>query len=193
MASADQRQGGEIPRQRPEAVEEVVFRTEHDRGTKDHGGREGFADPRLARGLRTSVVRVRVRVRADRGHMHQMLRAGRGRGFGDRAGSGRVDGIERLPPGRIEDSDQIDHRMAALRRGRGRCGITQIGLYAMDLADAAERLQMAGQVRPADGRPDPVSGPRESPDHMTAEKSGSAEYRYQLVDVVGGHVCPLPV
>ena len=58
----------------------------------------------------------------------------------------------------------------------------------MDLADPAERLQMAGEVRPAHRDADAVVPARQRPHHVPAEEARAAEHRDQRV-VVGlqGH------
>ncbi len=51
----------------------------------------------------------------------------------------------------------------------------------MDLADPAERLQVAGEVRPAHGDADAVVTLGQRPDQMAAEEAGAAEDRDQRV------------
>src|SRR5262249_35485783 len=62
-------------------------------------------------------------------------------------------------------------------RGFDRGGIAQIGLHGMDLADPAERLQVAGEFRPPHGDTDTVLALGQRPDHMPAQKTRSAQNR----------------
>ena len=60
----------------------------------------------------------------------------------------------------------------------------------MDLADPAERLQVAGEVRPAHRDADAVAALGQRPHHVAAEEARAAEDRDQRV-VLGmqGHGC----
>ena len=51
----------------------------------------------------------------------------------------------------------------------------------LDLADPAERLQMAGEIRPAHRDADPVTALGQRPHHVAAEEARTAEYGDQLV------------
>ena len=104
-------------------------------------------------------------------------RADGGRGLRDRAGALALHGVEGLRAALGQDADQIDHHVGVAHRGRDRGGVAQIGLHRMDLADPADRLQMAGQFRPAHRDPDAVIAPRQRADHVAAEKAGAAENR----------------
>ncbi len=73
-------------------------------------------------------------------------------------------------------------RIAACDRGR----VAQIGLHGVDLADAAERLQMARQFRPAHGDADAVAALGQRPHHVPAQKAGAAEHRDERF-LVGWH------
>ena len=53
----------------------------------------------------------------------------------------------------------------------------------MDLADPAKRLQIAGELRAADGYPDPVIAVGQSPYHVAAKETRAAEDGDQLVEV----------
>ena len=55
-----------------------------------------------------------------------------------------VDGVETLPSALEQDADQIDQHLGVARGGFHRGRVAQIGLHRVDLADAAERLQMVG-------------------------------------------------
>ena len=59
-------------------------------------------------------------------------------------GTEALDRIEALAAAFLEQADQVDQHMGAARGGLDRGGIAQIGLDRVDLADAAERLQVEG-------------------------------------------------
>ena len=69
------------------------------------------------------------------------------------------------------------------RRGLDRARMAHVGLHRMDLADPAERLQMAGKVRPPHRDADAVVALGQRPDQMAAEEAGAAEDRDQRVDI----------
>ena len=83
LAAADQRQRGRHPRERREAVEEIVLRAEHDRGAQDRRVRHGREHRGLALRLAARVERGRIRVGAERRDVDQP-RAGGGRRLRDR-------------------------------------------------------------------------------------------------------------
>ena len=53
----------------------------------------------------------------------------------------------------------------------------------MDLPDPPERLQMAGEVRPAHGDADAVAALGQGTDDVAAEETRAAEYGHELIDV----------
>src|SRR5712671_3744762 len=66
--------------------------------------------------------------------------------------------------------------------------MADIGLHGMDLPDPAERLEMAGELRPAHRDPDAVMLLGERPHHMLADESRAAEDGDQHVGVgLDGH------
>ena len=65
--------------------------------------------------------------------------------------------VEALPAALEQDADQIDQHVGVARGGLDRSRVAQIGLHRVDLADAAERLQMAGELGPAHRDPDAVA------------------------------------
>ena len=78
---------------------------------------------------------------------------GRGR-LGDGLRALGLHGVKGLRAALGEDADQIDRDIGIAHRGLDRGRIAQIGLHGVDLADPAERLQMAGQFRPPHRDPD---------------------------------------
>ena len=96
-------------------------------------------------------------------------------------GAERLHGVEALPPALEQDADQVDDDVGAAHRGFHRTGVPHVGLHRMDLADPAERLQVAGEVRPAHGDADAVMPLGQRPDQMAAEEAGAAEDRDQRV------------
>ncbi len=107
--------------------------------------------------------------------------ADRRRGLGDRLGPLGLDGVERLAAALSQDADQVDRDLSVAHGRLYGGGIAQIGLHGMDLADPAERLQMAGQFRPAHRHAKPVVALGKRPDHGPAQKARSAENRDQCV------------
>ena len=85
-----------------------------------------------------------------------------------------MDRVETLASALEQDADQIDQHLGVARRGFHRGGVAQIGLHRVDLADAAERLQMEGEVGPAHRHPDAVVALGQRAHHVAAEKAGAA-------------------
>ena len=90
-----------------------------------------------------------------------------------------LDGFECLLTAREEDADEVHDGVRVFRRGHERIGIAHVGLDRHDLPDAAQRLQMTGEIRPPDGNPDTRAGARDGPDQMAAQKSGTAVDGYE--------------
>ena len=67
-----------------------------------------------------------------------------------------VHRVETLAAALEQDADQIDQHLRIAGRRFHRRSVAQIGLHRMDLADAAERLQEAGKLRPAHRHPDAI-------------------------------------
>ena len=81
-----------------------------------------------------------------------------------------VDGVETLLAALEQEADQIDQHVGVARRRFYRRPVAEIGLHRMDLADAAERLQMAGKIGPAHRHPDQVAAAGQRPHDVAAEK-----------------------
>jgi hypothetical protein len=92
-----------------------------------------------------------------------------------RRGALVLDGFEGLGARFGENADEIDHHRAAARRRGDRFGIAQVGLDGMDLADLAERLEVAGEVGPPHRDPDAVVALGQRPHHVPADKARAAE------------------
>ena len=88
-----------------------------------------------------------------------------------------LHGVEILRAALGQDADQIDGDSAIPHRGLDRGRIAQIGLHGVDLADPADRLQVPGQFRPPHRHPDPVIALGQRADHVSAQKTRSAENR----------------
>ncbi len=77
--------------------------------------------------------------------------------------------------------------------------VAQIGLHGVDLADPAERLQVAGEVRPAHRDADAVAALAQRAHHMAAEEARAAEDGDQRVEIglgdvgAGFHARKIPV
>ena len=82
--------------------------------------------------------------------------------------------IETLAAALEQDADQIDQHIGVARRGLDRSGIAHIGLHGVDLADAAERLQVAGEFGPAHRDADAVVALGQRAHHVAAEKARAA-------------------
>ena len=115
----------------------------------------------------------------------------RGRGARDRCGAFGLHGLEALLAALEQDADQVDHHVGAAHRGLDRVRIAQVRLHGVDLPDPAERLQMAGEVRPAHRDADAVALARQRPHHMAAEEARAAEHGDQRFGGDFGHGRPL--
>ena len=119
--------------------------------------------------------------------MHQARAVGRGRER-DQLGAGRLHRVEALAPALEQDADQVDHHVGAARRRLDRARVAQVSLHRVDLADPAERLQVAGEFRPPHRDADAVAALAERADHMAAEETRAAIDRDQFVDIGLGDV-----
>ncbi len=106
-------------------------------------------------------------------------------GFGAR-GHHRIEALAAVLE---QDADQIDDDIGVVHRRRDRIRITQIGLHGVDLADAAHRLQMEGEIGAAHRDADAVAAVGERAHHVAAEKTRTAEYRNERFKLVlRGHL-----
>ena len=128
-------------------------------------------------------MRGRVLVGADRRDVHQPRAVGRRRQR-DRLGAERLHGVEALAAALEQDADEIDHHVGVARGRLDRSRIAQVGLHRVDLADPAERLQVAGEIGPAHRDPDAVAALGERAHHVAAEEARAAEDGDQRVDGV---------
>ena len=124
----------------------------------------------LAERLGARVVGLGIALAPMRRHMGQ---AGTDRtgGFGDGARAELVDRGEFLAAALVQDADQVDDMIRALDGAVDRPAHAQIGLHRLDLADIAERLQMAGKIGTAAGDANPVAALGERPHHMAPDKA----------------------
>src|SRR6478609_9345239 len=83
-----------------------------------------------------------------------------------RAGAHGLHRLESLRTALGQDADQIDRGMRAAHRGLDGFRVAQIGLHGMDLADLAERLQMACKFRAPHRDPDTVVALAERADYV---------------------------
>ena len=109
-----------------------------------------------------------------------MLDAGGARRLGDGMGTEGLHRAKGLAAAFVQDADEVHDRIRILDRAVDRPAIAQIGLDRHDLADRAERLQMAGEIGPADRDAHAPAVPRQRAHRMAADESGPAEDRDQL-------------
>ena len=138
-------------------------------------------DRRLAGGLGAGIVGRRIRVGADRRNVDERVDAGGARRLGDGAGAESMDGVETLAAVLVEDGDEIDDRVGVGDGAIDRPAIAEIGLDRLDPADHAERLQVTGEIGPADGGADAPAALEERAHDMAADETGAAEDRHQTL------------
>ena len=88
----------------------------------------------------------------------------------------RLHGVEALAASFEQDADQVDDDIGVARRRLDRLRKAQIRLHRFYLPDPSERLQMAGQLRPAHRDADAVLAVGERAHHVAAEKARAAEH-----------------
>ena len=107
------------------------------------------------------------------------MRRAAARGLRDGLGADGLHGVERWRP----RSSRMPTRLTPRRRPRTAAGdrvrIAQVGLHGVDLADAAQRLQVAGEVGPAHRGADAPAAPGERAHRMPADEARAAEHRDQ--------------
>ena len=171
---------GSMRASEPEQVEEAVARAENDRGTEDDRRRES------ARALRSSPMpreregAGRTLVGAQDRHMDEPVGARRPRRLGDIFGAHGIDGPKPLLAALDADRHQIDDDLGAADRGHHRIGVAHIGLDRHDLADSAERPQMAGEVGPPHRDADAVALAGQELHDLRAHEARAAENRDQF-------------
>ena len=94
-------------------------------------------------------------VGADRRDMDDPRAGGRGR-TRHRFGAFGLDGVEPLAAAFEQDADQVDDDIGIADRGLDRLREPDVRLHCMDLAHAAERLQISGQFRTPHGDADQI-------------------------------------
>ena len=119
------------------------------------------------------------------------LRPGCGSGQRDRLRTRGLHRAESLLAALEQDTDQIDDDVGAPCRGLDRFRIAHVSLYRMNLADAPQRLQMPGKMRPANRNAKPAAAFGERPHHMAAEETRAAENGGQRIDWNGRHASAL--
>ena len=112
--------------------------------------------------------------------------------LGDGAGAFDMKRVERLRSRACQHADGVDDAGRARQCADHGFGEAQIRLHRHDLADGTERLEVAGEIRAPDGRPDAPSSLRQRPHRMAPDEARTAEYRRQPIAVA--HRChPSPV
>src|SRR5262249_10989887 len=97
-------------------------------------------------------------------------------------------GVEALLPALKQDGDEIDHHIGVAYRSVDRGGIAHIGLHRVDLANAAHRLQEAGEGRPAPPDPGAIAALGHGAHQVAAQEARAAEDRNQGVELrLRGH------
>ena len=92
--------------------------------------------------------------------------------------------IETLAAALEQDADQVDDDIGVAHRRLDRMRIAHIGLHRVDLADPADRLQMAGQFRPAHRDADAIVPVGQRPHHVAAEETRAAEHGDERFEIV---------
>ena len=112
----------------------------------------------------------------------------RGGGECDLLGAKGLHGVESLAAALEQDANEIDDDVGIANRSLDRGAVAHIGLYGVDLADPAKRLQMAGEVGPPHRDADAVVAPGQRPDQMASQEPGAAENRDErVVGALKGH------
>src|SRR5262249_19779036 len=88
-----------------------------------------------------------------------------------------------LPAALEQDADEVDDDVGAACRRLNGSRIAQVRLHGVDLTDAAERLEMEGQIGPAHRHANAVAALAQNAHNMAAEEAGTAENGDELLDV----------
>jgi hypothetical protein len=134
-----------------EAVEKVVLGAENDAGPQNDGLRKCGQHGGLAFTLGARVCGWSIAVRRERGDVYQRAGAGILGGLRDGGGAGGLHGAEFLLAAFGKDAHQIDDGIGTFGGAPHRGFVADIGLYGVNLADAAEGLQVPGEIGTADG------------------------------------------
>ena len=164
-----------------EAVEEIIFRTEHDRRAQDGRGGECIARRLLASPLARDIGRRGRCVRPDPGNMHISREARACRGSRQRESALDMHGRVGLRPALGLNARGVDGHACALERSGDRIREAKIGLHRLDLSNSAHRPKEPGEIGSPDGDAHAPSLADERPDDMASQESGPAEYCRQTV------------
>src|SRR5713226_2977297 len=118
--------------------------------------------------------------------MHELC-SSLGGGLGDDGGPCGLHRLEGLPAALVKNADEIDDGLRPFRGAPDRIRIAKVCLDGVDLADAAERLQVKCKIGPAHGHANSPSALGERPYHMAADEAGTSVNRDELVDRRFGH------
>ena len=119
--------------------------------------------------------------------MHQIGDARRSACLSHCLSSGDMHLVERLSSRRIEDGDQVHDGIRSRERLTHRIGIAHVCLDGMDLPDRTHWLQVAGEVRTADGVAHPPAAPGKLSDDIAANEARSTEDGYETA--IAGAQC----
>ena len=129
---------------------------------------------------------------ADRRDVDQARAEGGGRQR-HRLGAEGLYRVELLPSALEQDADQIDHHVGVARSRLDRSRVAHIGLHCVDLADPAQRLEVAREFGPAHGNANAIAELGQRAHDVAAEESRAAEDGDQRFEGDGGHMCSGPV
>ena len=163
-------------REHGKRVEELVLRSEHDRGLKDGPVERRGAHGGFAVAFAALVHRRTVRIRSERAHVEIATHAQRFTTSDDatrqldmRAGElGAVGRSART----LQDADQIEHRIATSDQSCKRRVVMDVGF---DHVDCRQRDQMARSPPPAYRNRDLQPAVDEPADDVSADEAGSAD------------------
>ena len=173
--AADQRHHRCDTRHRAETVEEIILGPEDQAWAQNHRLGESREHPLLALALGARINGSGEPAGADGRDMDQGAHPLRPCCLGNPLRRFGVDGAEALPPGLLQNANQIHSRVGAAQRfGHGPL-VAHIRLDQRNLAHGAQRLQMQRQVWPPHRDLDPAPRPRQGLHHIAAEKPRAAE------------------
>ena len=153
----------------------MVLGTKDHRRPQDDGIGHGREHGGFALGLGMGVGNRRGRVGADGRQVYEAIDAGGAGRLGDAAGPVGVDRRGRLGTGGAQHAHGVDDGIGAGDGRPDRIGESQVGLHRHDLADAAERLQVEGEIGAADGDAHAIAGGGQGANDVATDEAGTAE------------------
>jgi len=108
-------------------------------------------------------------------------------GFSDSTCAKLLNRLEGIAAGFVQNADAVHDKVGSVDGTVDGVAVAQVCLNEGDLADIAERLQEAGEIRAANGDADAIAALCEFTDDVPADEAGPSEHGNEWRQVGKGH------